>query len=40
MAGASKYRAKPQNIIFGIFMVDIQGLIGRIPIYLVAGERK
>ena len=35
MAGTSKYRAKPQNIIFGIFMVDIQGMAGRIPIYLV-----
>jgi hypothetical protein len=40
MAGTSKYRAKQQNIIFGIFMVDIQGMAGRIPIYLAERKRK
>jgi hypothetical protein len=40
MAATSKYRAKSQNIILLFFLFDIQGLAGRIPIYLVAGERK
>jgi hypothetical protein len=40
MAATSKYRAKSQNIILLFFLFDIQGTFGRIPIYLVAGERK
>jgi len=40
MAATSKYRAKSQNIILLFFLFDIQGMAGRIPIYLAERKRK